>query len=242
MRITKKMTIIFISVTACLFIALTVGAILIFNAYGRVCDIYNSGNYLGRGIESVELVSSNGNIDTYCIRFTDKTSLTYNITNGEDGERGNQGIKGEQGEQGLTGEQGPKGEQGIQGIQGEQGEKGEQGIQGEKGEKGETGDNGKSAYQLYIETFGYDGSESEWLLALINGELRTVSYTVTFNSDGGTLVDSQAISVGCKVVKPQNPEREGYIFLGWYLDGEAWNFTSSVVTEDITLTAGWAAV
>ncbi len=237
MRITKKMSIIAISVAACLFIVLVVGAILLFNAYGNVCDIYDSGNYLGRGIESVELVSSVGNVDTYCIKFTDKTELTYNITNGEDGERGYQGLKGDKGDQGLTGVQGPKGEQGEPGIQGETGA---QGLQGEKGDKGDQGDVGKSAYQLYVETFGYDGSESDWLLDLINGELRTVCYTVAFNSDGGTSVQSQTVSAGGKAVKPQNPVRDGYIFLGWYLNGEAWNFSGSVVSEDITLTAGWA--
>ncbi len=237
MRITKKMSIIVSAVAACLFIVLTVGGILVFNAYSKVCDIYDAGNYLGRGIEAVELVSSNGNVDTYRIKFTDKSEITYNITNGEDGERGYQGLKGDKGEQGIPGEQGPKGEPGEQGIQGEQGE---QGIQGEKGDKGDTGAGGKSAYELYVETFGYTGTESEWLVALINGELSTVCYKITFNSDGGTEVESQTVSAGGKVVKPQNPEREGYIFLGWYLGGEAWNFTGSVVTEDITLTAGWA--
>ncbi len=221
MKLTKKMSAILVITAICLITILAVGGFLIFDAYSQVCDIYDSGNYLGRGIESIDLVSSDGNIDTYKIKFTDKSELTYTVVNGEDGERGYQGVKGDRGEQGKTGEQGPQGEQGIQ------------------GEKGDKGDTGKSAYEIYVETFGYEGTESEWLVALINGELRTVKHTITFNSDGGSDVEAQIIGAGEKIQKPTDPTREGYIFLGWYYGGEPWNFTGSVVTEDITLTAAW---
>ncbi len=218
----KKILAAVICAAVCLFTVLGVGGFLIYDAYEQILDIYESGNYLGRGIQSVNLVSSEGNVDTYKITFTDKSELTYNITNGE---RGYQGVKGDKGETGM------KGDTGAQGIQG---------VQGEKGDKGERGETGKSAYQIYVENFDYTGSESDWLLDLINGNLRTVCYTVSFNSDGGSEVESQIINVGEKAVKPQNPTRPGYIFLGWYIRGEAWNFTGSVVTEDVTLIAGWA--
>ena len=61
-------------------------------------------------------------------------------------------------------------------------------------------------------------------------------YTVTFDSNGGTSVDSQIIVPGGKVVKPENPVKSGVGFVEWQLDGEAYDFDSPV-TSDITLVA-----
>ena len=67
-------------------------------------------------------------------------------------------------------------------------------------------------------------------------------YTVQFDSDGGSSVPSATVKRGEKVEKPDDPEkssRQGeYEFLGWYYEGEAWDF-ETVVTEDITLVAKW---
>ena len=70
------------------------------------------------------------------------------------------GATGEQGEQGIQGVQGPQGPQGIQGIQGIQGERGKQGARGEQGIQGVPG---KSAYEIYCEQYGYEGSEEAWM-------------------------------------------------------------------------------
>ncbi len=67
---------------------------------------------------------------------------------------------GADGEQGLQGEQGIQGEQGPQGIPGAQGEKGDKGARGEQGVQGIPG---KSAYEIYCEQYGYEGSEEEWM-------------------------------------------------------------------------------
>ncbi len=48
----------------------------------------------GRGIVSIKLTSSEGNVDTYTITYTDGTTSTFTVTNGKDGE---QGINGEDG-------------------------------------------------------------------------------------------------------------------------------------------------
>ena len=64
------------------------------------------------------------------------------------------------------------------------------------------------------------------------------SYTVTFNSKGGSTVKSQTVLENGKVTKPANPKRNGYVFVEWQLDGKAYDFTK-VVTKDITLTAKW---
>lgn len=39
--------------------------------------------------------------------------------------------------------------------------------------------------------------------------------TVKFNTNGGTKISSQTISTGSKVSKPQDPIKDGYVFLGW---------------------------
>jgi uncharacterized repeat protein (TIGR02543 family) len=68
------------------------------------------------------------------------------------------------------------------------------------------------------------------------------SYTVTFNSMGGSNVPSQTVVTGGKVVKPTNPTRGGYFFTGWYKDSDynqIWNFNTGLVTSDITLYAEW---
>ena len=174
---------------------------------------------------------------------------------GEKGEQGIQGIQGEKGEQGIQGIQGEKGEQGIQGIQGEkgeqgiqgiQGEKGEQGIQGEKGEQGiqgVAGVDGKSAYQLYCETYGYSGTEAEWLADLISGQL--VEYTVTFDLNGGTAGEGYQESVkvpGGTLLALSTPTKEGYTFLGWYT-GDTVNdglfTTTTPVKQNFDLKARW---
>lgn len=100
----------------------------------------------GRGIWSIELIETNGNVDTYEITFTDTRKTTFQVTNGKDGEKGERGENGatfipfidEKGNISWTNDKGypnpepvniigPQGEQGIQGPKGEQGEKGEKG-------------------------------------------------------------------------------------------------------------------
>ena len=66
-------------------------------------------------------------------------------------------------------------------------------------------------------------------------------FTVEFDSNGGTRVESQTVSKGETATKPKNPTREGYTFNGWYLDletKEEYDFDTEV-TEDIILTAKW---
>jgi len=67
-------------------------------------------------------------------------------------------------------------------------------------------------------------------------------YTVTFDSKGGTTVESQRIQQGQTVVPlASNPTRTGYDFVKWINKetGTEWNFTTGTVTKDITLEAQW---
>lgn len=81
-------------------------------------------------------------------------------------------------------------------------------------------------------TSSEDGSASN-LLALRAG-------TVTFDSNGGSMIESVDVAAGCTVPEPNPaPTRRGHTFGGWYLsDGTAYDF-ETVVTGDITLIAKW---
>lgn len=63
-------------------------------------------------------------------------------------------------------------------------------------------------------------------------------YTVTFNSSGGSSVNSQTVTEGGKASKPSNPTRNGYTFVGWTLNGSIYDFNSAV-NKNITLVAKW---
>ena len=68
----------------------------------------------------------------------------------------------------------------------------------------------------------------------------TANYTVTFDTNGGSKVNSQTIPYGKTAKTPAIPAKTGYTFAGWYLEGEKFNF-STPVTKDMTLTAKWTA-
>lgn len=67
-------------------------------------------------------------------------------------------------------------------------------------------------------------------------------HTITFDSDGGSYVESIRVRDGETTLAPSMaPEKEGYRFTGWYKkDGQGFDFFSPV-TESVTLSAGWVA-
>ena len=52
------------------------------------------------------------------------------------------------------------------------------------------------------------------------GDPEPTSYTVTFTSEGDITIPSQTIEEGQTATRPEAPTRDGYQFLGWYLDAE----------------------
>ena len=64
------------------------------------------------------------------------------------------------------------------------------------------------------------------------------SYKVTFNTNGGTPVESQTYKYGEVISKPATPSKLGYSFVGWELDGKEYTF-GEMPAKDITLTANW---
>ena len=70
-------------------------------------------------------------------------------------------------------------------------------------------------------------------------------YTITFyTNDGTTEKSTKVVNKGNKVVKPEDPTREGYTFDGWYdkkENGKEYDFTKEV-TSDISLYAYWSKI
>lgn len=73
--------------------------------------------------------------------------------------------------------------------------------------------------------------------------MKKVNYTVSFNVDGGNTVNSASVVNGKTVAKPQDPTRDGSVFLGWYADSALtvpFAFESTVIKEDTIVYAKWA--
>lgn len=64
-------------------------------------------------------------------------------------------------------------------------------------------------------------------------------YTVTFVDDDGTVLREQQVLSGALAMN-YVPVKEGNTFLGWTLDGNAWDSTLPI-TQDITVVANWQA-
>lgn len=68
-----------------------------------------------------------------------------------------------------------------------------------------------------------------------------ITYSVNFESNGGSEVSKQEVPAGGVANEPETPVRDGYKFLGWFSDyelKEAYDFETEV-TGDITLFAAW---
>lgn len=69
----------------------------------------------------------------------------------------------------------------------------------------------------------------------------SISYTVTFDTDGGSIVEKQKVQKNTCAQMPEAPQKDGYIFIGWFKDEahtETHNFEEKV-TENIILYAAW---
>lgn len=69
-------------------------------------------------------------------------------------------------------------------------------------------------------------------------ELSGDTFTVTFDSNGGSLISSVLVNSGNSISKPNDPTYSGHYFLGWKLNGEYYNFSSNI-NSNVTLIAEW---
>lgn len=75
-------------------------------------------------------------------------------------------------------------------------------------------------------------------LFFISGCFFNSNHTVTFKTNGGTEVKNVTVKSGSKLSDIETPKKDGYVFEGWYLDGEEFDINTKI-EEDITLVAKW---
>ncbi len=67
-------------------------------------------------------------------------------------------------------------------------------------------------------------------------------FTVSFDTQGGSAVDSQKIESGKYAQRPTDPIKDNYSFIGWFKESSGENvfeFESEAIVKDTTVYAGW---
>lgn len=68
-------------------------------------------------------------------------------------------------------------------------------------------------------------------------------FTVSFDTDGGSHVDSVRVMHSDVLSLDCDPVKEGFTFTGWYTDRDCtneWDMSTDAVTGSMTLYAGWS--
>ncbi|MDE6472076.1 MAG: InlB B-repeat-containing protein [Clostridia bacterium] len=65
-------------------------------------------------------------------------------------------------------------------------------------------------------------------------------FTVTFNTDGGSEIESQTVSLNASV-QLSTTTKKGFNFVGWFLQ-DGTEYTNQPITDDIELTARWEVI
>lgn len=67
-------------------------------------------------------------------------------------------------------------------------------------------------------------------------------FTVSFDTNGGSHIESVKVMHSQTVELKEDPVKEGYVFTGWYTDRdctESFDIRTDTVTTSMTLYAGW---
>lgn len=94
----------------------------------------------------------------------------------------------------------------------------------------------------FIETYPVkiDFTDGVTLPAPSGPSSSVTKYTVTFNTNGGSEIAPVTYSEGTTVQLTMKPNKDGYIFTGWYSDVELTQKIDSIkVDKDVTIYAGW---
>ena len=67
------------------------------------------------------------------------------------------------------------------------------------------------------------------------------SVTVSFTAKIGAGIAPVTVKIGEKITEPEAPESDDYKFLGWYLDGEKFDFNTPI-KKNINLEAKWEKI
>ena len=73
----------------------------------------------------------------------------------------------------------------------------------------------------------------------ITAQWKVKQYSVSFDSDGGTKVDTITADYGTPVYAPQQPTKDGYQFDGWYIGNDKVEFPFNMPENGCSLKAHW---
>lgn len=109
----------------------------------------------------------------------------------------------------------------------------------------------KEGYRFDGWYYNNNGSEAKWdfdtdivTRAMTLKAKWVQTYTVAFDTSGGSAVGPVTVDAGSTVTKPADPMKSGHNFGGWYKDSTLqtpWDFANGTVTADTTLYAKWTA-
>ena len=94
--------------------------------------------------------------------------------------------------------------------------------------------NGKTKTVLKTTKYGCPIKESN-----VKKEETDNTITITFDTKGGSKIESVTISKGTELVLPKDPTFKGYIFKGWVDKNETPIYNNVLFSEDTTLYAVW---
>lgn len=103
--------------------------------------------------------------------------------------------------------------------------------------------NDSDAIAYGITVSAYPDSNGKTHVEYIEGDSST-TFTVTFNSNGGSAVAPQSVQNGGKATEPTDPTKQDYTFDDWYLPTDLstpFDFANTTITADITLYAKWTS-
>lgn len=146
----------------------------------------------GKGIQKIEKTSTQGLVDTYTITYTDATTSTFTITNGQDGEDGEPGQAGTPGENGVTPTIGENGNWFLGETDTGKPSRGEQGVPGQDGSDGAPGQTGSPGADGFSPTITENSGNTESVYKL-DITTKTGSFT-TPNLKGDDGADGETIT------------------------------------------------
>lgn len=68
-----------------------------------------------------------------------------------------------------------------------------------------------------------------------------VTYSVSFDFDNGNEMTQVIVEEAQNVTSPETPTKEGFVFDGWYLEDQLFDF-ESIITQDLVLKAKWVSL
>ena len=117
----------------------------------------------------------------------------------------------------------------------------------EKGGKIKKPANPTKEYSAFV-NWTYQGEEWSFIGYSVTEDMtldanwEKTHYVVSFDTDGGSQVESQIIAKNGHVKVPSIPNKTDYSFLYWLYDDKIWSFEDDVVVNDMTLTAAWVYI